>query len=78
MMNLDEEEIDFEKLSTKDCDFAAAIQANGGHIDFNNPRIVKYELLSTPGLPLNNIVYGRSSRCVLTDDYIQAAHYHFA
>ena len=43
-MNLYEEEVNFEKLTARDSDFAAVIRANGGRIDFNNPEIVKYEL----------------------------------
>ena len=43
-MDIYEDEVNFESLSAQDSDFAAVIRANGGRIDFKNPRIVKYEL----------------------------------
>lgn len=43
-MNLYDDEVDFKSLAEQDSDFASAIQANNGHVDFQNPTIVKYEI----------------------------------
>ena len=40
-MNLYDGEVDFKSLAEQDSDFASVIQANNGHVDFQDPAIVK-------------------------------------
>jgi hypothetical protein len=36
-----EEDVDFEALALQDADFARIVNANGGILDFHDPRAVK-------------------------------------